>query len=113
MQVITIYLPDFLHKQRGLSIERATIIGVIFGVATTVGQLAGAQLGQRLYNRRAKLQPLLMGVSESFLPFFRGGAFSILFVQGFRLGGEHTLPPFPSRSMLLCSEGCFGSRLAS
>eukprot|EP00903_Cladosiphon_okamuranus_P006010 g5930.t1 len=61
--VITVYLPDFLHKQRGLSIERATVIGVTFGVATTVGQLAGAQLGQKLYNFRARLQPLLMGAT--------------------------------------------------
>lgn len=71
MQVITAYLPDFLHKQRGLSIQGATVIGVIFGVATTVGQLAGAQIGQRLYNRRARLQSLLMGVRAILFLFVR------------------------------------------
>ena len=82
VQVITVYLPDYLHKQRGLSIERATIVGVIFGVATTVGQLGGAQLGQRLYNRRARLQPLLMGVRE--LIVVRGNGSALLFAVGFR-----------------------------
>ncbi|CAM9496286.1 unnamed protein product [Pylaiella littoralis] len=61
--VITVYLPDFLHKQRGLSIEMATVVGVVFGVATVAGQLLGAKMGQNLYNRSARLQPLLMGAT--------------------------------------------------
>ncbi|CAN0406983.1 unnamed protein product, partial [Hapterophycus canaliculatus] len=63
-QVITVFLPDYLHRQRGLSIRRATVVGVIFGVATSAGQLLGARFGQKLYNRNARLQPLLMGVSH-------------------------------------------------
>ncbi|CAM9778791.1 unnamed protein product [Ascophyllum nodosum] len=61
--VIGVYLNDFLHKQRGLTIEQATTVVVLFGVSASVGQLAGAKIGQLAYNRHAVLQSLLMGAT--------------------------------------------------
>ncbi|CAM9713752.1 unnamed protein product, partial [Ectocarpus sp. 12 AP-2014] len=60
--VITVFLPDYLHKQRGMSIKTATVVGMVFGVATVAGQVVGAKVGQSLYNRRPRNQALLMGV---------------------------------------------------
>lgn len=62
---MSVYMTDFLHKQRGMTVERATVVAVVFGVGTTVGQLGGAKVGQSLYNRRAALQPLFMGVGTA------------------------------------------------
>ncbi|CAN0230576.1 unnamed protein product [Ectocarpus fasciculatus] len=62
MQVITVFLPDYLHKQRGMSIKTATVVNMVFGAATVAGQVVGAKVGQSLYNRRARNQALLMGV---------------------------------------------------
>ncbi|CAM9521048.1 unnamed protein product [Ectocarpus sp. 12 AP-2014] len=61
--VITVFLPDYLHKQRGMSIKTATVVGMVFGVATVAGQVVGAKVGQSLYNRRPRNQALLMGMS--------------------------------------------------
>lgn len=75
LQVIMVYLNDFLHKQRGLTIERATTVTMLFGVATSAGQLVGAKIGQIAYNRHSTLQPLLMGVSgltQTTLNWLRG-----------------------------------------
>lgn len=56
------FLNDFLHQQRGLSVERATVVVALFGVGSFVGQVVGAVVGQQAYNRSSALQPLLMGV---------------------------------------------------
>ncbi|CBJ27012.1 MFS family transporter: sugar [Ectocarpus siliculosus] len=61
--VITVFLPDYLHKQRGMSIKTATVVGMMFGAATVAGQVVGAKVGQSLYNRRPRNQALLMGMS--------------------------------------------------
>ncbi|CAB1112629.1 unnamed protein product [Ectocarpus sp. CCAP 1310/34] len=63
--VITVFLPDYLHKQRGMSIKTATVVGMVFGAATVAGQVVGAKVGQNLYNRRPENQALLMGVSTA------------------------------------------------
>lgn len=56
------YLNDFLVQQRGLSMEHATMVMMVLGVATAIGQVGGARAGQELYDRNVALQPLLMGV---------------------------------------------------
>lgn len=61
-KVISVYLNDFLHVQRGMTVKQATLVVTMFGMASTFGQLAGAKIGQHLYNRSPKLQTLLMGV---------------------------------------------------
>lgn len=55
---------DFLYVQRGLSIDKATTVLLIFHFAGTIGQFLGARVGQRLYNRRPSFQPLFVGVSS-------------------------------------------------
>lgn len=65
-QVISIYLNDYLQQQRGLSIHAATGVITLFGTATAAGQVVGAKAGQELYNRKAVLQPVLMGVGARF-----------------------------------------------
>ena len=62
MQVIWVYLPDFLHEQRGLTIDQSSLIVTLFGVGASAGQMLGAKMGQLAYNRHSTLQPLLMGV---------------------------------------------------
>ena len=65
MQVVWVYLNDFLHDQRGLTIEQASVVVTLFGFAASAGQLLGGKMGQLAYNRHSTLQPLLMGVRNS------------------------------------------------
>ncbi|CAN0348249.1 unnamed protein product, partial [Ascophyllum nodosum] len=44
--VIWVYLPDFLHEQRGLTIDQSSLIVTLFGVGASAGQLLGAKMGQ-------------------------------------------------------------------
>ncbi|CAM9909865.1 unnamed protein product [Discosporangium mesarthrocarpum] len=60
--VISVYLNDYLHTQRGYSVGQATLVIILFGVANAGGQVFGSQLGQWLYNKRSAYQPILMGV---------------------------------------------------
>ena len=69
---MSVYLTDFLHKQRGMTVERGTLVGFVFGLGSVLGQLGGAKIGQNLYNRRAALQPVLMGVGSSRAPYVPG-----------------------------------------
>eukprot|EP00904_Undaria_pinnatifida_P005243 jgi/Undpi1/1849/HiC_scaffold_12.g05236.m1 len=91
--VMSVYMTDFLHKQRGMTVERATVVAVVFGVGTTVGQLGGAKVGQSLYNRRAALQPLFMGVTtiagtipSVMLIRYTGGVFAAYMMYAFAGG---------------------------
>ena len=65
MQVIWVYLNDFLHEERGLTIDQASLIVTLFGVGASAGQLLGAKIGQLAYNRHSTLQPLFMGVRNT------------------------------------------------
>ncbi|CAM9844850.1 unnamed protein product, partial [Laminaria digitata] len=91
--VISTYMTDYLHKQRGMTVERGTIVGVMFGVGTILGQLGGAKIGQNLYNRRAALQPLFMGVTtiagtipSLMLIRYTGGMYAAYLVYAFTGG---------------------------
>lgn len=48
--VIQTYITDYLHQQKGLSIEIATTVIMLFGVGCAVGVIAGGAAGQALYN---------------------------------------------------------------
>ncbi|CAM9778721.1 unnamed protein product [Ascophyllum nodosum] len=61
--VIWVYLNDFLHEERGLTIDQASLIVTLFGVGASAGQLLGAKIGQLAYNRHSTLQPLFMGAT--------------------------------------------------
>lgn len=45
------YFNDFLHEQKGLSIQLATTVILLFSVGSAVGVIAGGAAGQALYNR--------------------------------------------------------------
>lgn len=44
------YINDYLHQQKGLSVELATTVILAFGVGCAVGVIAGGAAGQALYN---------------------------------------------------------------
>jgi hypothetical protein len=44
--VISAFLTDFLHEQRGMSVEGATALMFVFGLGCFAGNLAGGILGQ-------------------------------------------------------------------
>lgn len=44
------YINDYLHTQKGLSIELATTVILLFGIGCAVGVIAGGAAGQALYN---------------------------------------------------------------
>jgi len=59
--MIYVFMNDYLAEDRGLSVQHATLVVVLFGVGGFLGQIVGGVLGQRLYNRNHRYQPLLMG----------------------------------------------------
>lgn len=48
--VMQTYINDYLHQQKGLSVELATTVILAFGVGCAVGVIAGGAAGQALYN---------------------------------------------------------------
>ncbi|CAM9392624.1 unnamed protein product [Choristocarpus tenellus] len=61
--VITVYLNDYLLQQRSMQAEQATLVMGAFGVGNSMGQVFGAKEGQRLYNKEARFQPMLMAAT--------------------------------------------------
>lgn len=58
--VISAFLPDFLHADRGFSVHEATIIMTGFSFGGGIGTIVGGELGQRLHNRSMRYPALLM-----------------------------------------------------
>lgn len=48
--VVQTYINDYLHQQKGLSVELATTVITVFGVGCAFGVIAGGAAGQALYN---------------------------------------------------------------
>lgn len=48
--VMQTYINDYLHLNKGLSIELATVVILLFGIGGGVGVVAGGAAGQLLYN---------------------------------------------------------------
>lgn len=44
------YINDYLHLNKGLSVELATVVILLFGIGCGVGVIAGGAAGQLLYN---------------------------------------------------------------
>jgi predicted MFS family arabinose efflux permease len=44
------YINDYLHLNKGYSVEAATVIILMFGLGGGVGVIAGGAAGQLLYN---------------------------------------------------------------
>eukprot|EP00668_Euglena_longa_P042307 GGOE01055903.1.p1 GENE.GGOE01055903.1~~GGOE01055903.1.p1 ORF type:complete len:535 (-),score=165.26 GGOE01055903.1:132-1736(-) len=61
--VVYAYFNDFLAQEKGMSVQAATQLMVVFGAAVGAGSVLGGLLGQRIYNRWKAGMPLLMGAS--------------------------------------------------
>ena len=70
--VISAFLTDYLHEQRGMTVQGATTIMFIFGLGCFAGNLLGGVLGQWVYNRRKEWAAFLMALSTilGFLPMY-------------------------------------------
>jgi len=63
---VTTFVPDYLHKEQGLSVESATLLVSFFGASCLLWALVGAALGQRIYHRNRGHLPYLMASCTSF-----------------------------------------------
>ncbi|CAE7562671.1 unnamed protein product [Symbiodinium natans] len=63
---VTTFMPDYLHKEQGLSVESATLLVSFFGASCLVWALSGAALGQRIYNRNKGHLAYLMSCCTAF-----------------------------------------------
>uniref|UniRef100_A0A383W382 Major facilitator superfamily (MFS) profile domain-containing protein n=1 Tax=Tetradesmus obliquus TaxID=3088 RepID=A0A383W382_TETOB len=61
--VMQTYINDYLHLNKGFSVEMATVVILMFGLGGGVGVLAGGAAGQLLYNWRKEAMAVLTGVS--------------------------------------------------
>jgi hypothetical protein len=62
-RMISAFLPDFFHEQRGLTVKAATGLMFMFGMGCFMGSAAGGILGQWAYNRSRPGAALLMAGS--------------------------------------------------
>eukprot|EP00435_Cladocopium_sp_Y103_P038661 s1144_g10.t1 len=63
---VTTFVPDYLHKEQGLSVESATLLVSFFGASCLLWALLGAALGQRIYHRNKGHLAYLMASCTSF-----------------------------------------------
>lgn len=61
--VIYVYFNDFLAQEKGMAIQDAAVVMVVFGICSGVGMISGGMIGQRVYNVWKPGMPLLMGIS--------------------------------------------------
>jgi len=61
--VICVFLNDFLSQEKGLSIEKATLVVGMFGVGAALGSISGGVWGQRIQNHSYLYLSLVMGIS--------------------------------------------------
>ena len=65
--MLNAFFVDYLHAQKGLSVEEGTLAVTLFGLGAVFGTVGGGVVGQRVYNRpggRANIA-LVMGVSTA------------------------------------------------
>lgn len=59
--VVNSYLNDYLHSNRGMSVEKATSVLLVFGFGNFLGLVLGGTAGNILYRRSPRLPPLFAG----------------------------------------------------
>jgi len=96
--VMNTYFNDYLAVDKGLGVERATNVVVIFGLGCVVGNVAGGLGGQALYNMRPGYMGTLMGVTTLL------GALPLLGCVALPAGGSEALLVFLAGA-LLCVTG--------
>ena len=45
------YIVDYLHVQKGLSVQQGTVAVTVFGIGAVIGTIVGGVVGQWIYNR--------------------------------------------------------------
>lgn len=70
--IVNVFLADFLSENRGMTVELATVVLLVFGFGNFLGLLFGGFLGSHLYARDKRLPSLLAGLSALFgtVPFW-------------------------------------------
>jgi len=67
--MLNAYFVDYLHVQKGLSVEEGTLAVTLFGLGAVVGTVCGGVFGQRVYNRPSgggkKSVAVLMGTTTA------------------------------------------------
>lgn len=63
--MISAFLTDFLHEQRGMTVAGATTLMFVFGLGCFAGNLAGGILGQWVYNRSKEMAAFLMAATTA------------------------------------------------
>ena len=48
------YINDYLSTEKGFTVQMATVVVLLFGLAGGAGVIAGGSLGQYIYNRCGK-----------------------------------------------------------
>ena len=65
--MLNAYFVDFLHVQKGLTVEEGTLAVTLFGVGAACGTVVGGVVGQRVYNRQGGRSAIavVMGVTTA------------------------------------------------
>ena len=60
--VFFVYLTDYLAQDIGYSVQVASLVVFVIGIAAMVGGFVGGLIGNKLYNIEPRYQPLLSGI---------------------------------------------------
>ncbi|MHB0885833.1 MAG: MFS transporter [Bacillota bacterium] len=60
--VLTFAIPIYFVRERGFSVQAATMMMMVFGAGVLAGGFAGGLIGTKLYNIRRSLMPIFLGV---------------------------------------------------
>ena len=60
--VFFVYLTDYLAQDIGYSVQVASLVVFVIGIAAMVGGFVGGLIGNKLYNIKPRYQPLLSGI---------------------------------------------------
>jgi len=60
--VVNSYLNDYLHSNRGMTVEKATSVILVFGFGNFLGLILGGTAGSLLYRRGPRIPPVFAGV---------------------------------------------------
>ena len=65
--MLNAYFVDFLHVQKGLTVEEGTLAVTLFGAGAACGTVVGGVVGQRVYNRQGGRSAIavVMGVTTA------------------------------------------------
>jgi len=62
---IPYFLVEYFRRERGLSVEIATIVFLVFGLGNILGTVVGGWIGTKLYKRSRSILPVFCGISTA------------------------------------------------